>query len=258
MKNQYWFTFSGVIIVCATIAFSIGQLRNTGITIRDTGSSAGSIQNSITVSGEGKITATPDIVRISLGVSELADTTKKAQHQANEKLERIISILTDNDVPERNVQTSNLSFRPEYDWKGDDGRKLVGQRVSQTLTIKIPDINTKTERVTKILDSLGEIDGLELNSVNFDIEDKKEFFSSAREQAFEKARQKAKELAQFGSVKLGKPISISEANISYNPMPYSNFARKEMVMADGMGGGPSLPSGELDVTAKVNVVFEIN
>jgi hypothetical protein len=256
MKNQYWFTFAGVIIVCATIAFSVGQLRNTGITIRNTGSSAGSIQNSITVSGEGKVTATPDIVRISSGVSELADTTKEAQQQANDKLDRIISILTENDVPERNVQTSNLSFRPEYDWNNGE-KKLLGQRVTQTLTIEIPEIDTNPERVTQILDSLGEIDGLELNSVNFDIEDKTTFFSSAREQAFEKAFQKAKELAQFGSVKLGKPISISEANISYNPMPYQNFARKEMVMADGMGGGSSLPSGELDVTAMVNVVFEI-
>jgi hypothetical protein len=255
MKNQYWFTFAGVILVCATIAFSVGQLRNTGITIRNTGSSAGTIQDSITVSGEGKVTATPDIVRISSGVSELADTTKEAQQQANDKLDRIITILKDNNVPEKNIQTSNLSFRPEYDWSNGD-RKLLGQRVTQTLTIEIPDIDTKPERVTQILDNLGEIDGLELNSVNFDIEDKKDFFSAAREQAFEKAQQKAEELAQFGKVSLGRPISISEANISYNPLPYANYAMKEMAVGMG-GGGSSLPSGELDVTAVVNVVFEI-
>lgn len=258
MKNQHWFTLAGVLLVCITIAFSVGQIQNTGITIRDTGSTAGSIQNSISVAGEGKITATPDIVRISSGVSELADSTKEAQQQANKKLERIIEILKNNDVTERNVQTSNLSFRPEYDWKGDDGRKLIGQRVSQTLTIEIPGIDTKPSRVTKILDSLGEIDGLELNSVNFDIEDKKELFSAAREEAFEKALQKAKELARFGDVKLGAPISISEGHVQYNPMPFRNFAAKEMLMADGIGGGSSLPSGELDVTATVNVVFGIN
>ncbi len=255
MKNQHWFPFAGVIIVCATIAFSIGQLRNTGITIRNTGSSAGSIQNSISVMGEGKVTAIPDIVRISSGVSELADTTKKAQQQANDKLDRIISILTENDVPERNVQTSNLSFRPEYDWN-DGGRRLLGQRVTQTLTIKIPEIDTQPDRVTKILDSLGEIDGLELNSVNFDIEDKKGLFSAARKEAFEKALQKAKELARFGDVTLGEPITISEGSVQYNPMPYQNFAMKEMAVGMG-GGGSALPSGELDVTAMVNVVFEI-
>ena len=257
MKNQYWFTFASVIIVCATIAFSVGQLRNTGITIRNTGSSAGSIQNSISVMGEGKVTAVPDIVRISSGVSELANTTKEAQKQANDKLNRIISILKDNDVPERNVQTSNLSFRPEYDWT-NGARKELGQRVSQTLTIEIPGIDNKPERVTQILDSLGEIDGLELNSVNFDIEDKTTLFSSAREQAFEKALQKAKELAQFGDVTLGAPITISEGSIQYNPMPYRNVAMADMAVGMGGGGGSSVPSGELDVTAMVNVVFEIN
>jgi uncharacterized protein len=257
MKKEHLFTFAGVILVCATIVFSITQFQKTGITIRNTGSSSGSIQNSISVSGEGKITATPDIVRISAGVSELAKTTKEAQEQANTKLERIISILEKNDVPARKVQTSNLSFRPEYDWRGDEGRKLLGQRVSQTLSIEIPDIDKNPERVTDILDSLGEIDSLELNSVNFDIEDKKNLFSSARKEAFEKAHQKAAELAKFGKVILGSPITISEANVHYNPMPFRNFAAKEMVMADGMVGGSSLPSGELNVTATVNVVFEI-
>ncbi len=257
MKKEQLFPLVGVILICATIVFSIAQFQKTGITIRNAGSTSGSIQNSISVSGEGKITATPDIVRISAGVSELADTTKEAQKQANEKLERIISILEKNDVPARKIQTSNLSFRPEYDWKGDDGRTLLGQRVSQTLNIEIPGIDKNPERVTDILDDLGEIDFLELNSVNFDIEDKKNLFSAAREKAFEKAHQKAEELAKFGKVTLGAPITISEASIHYNPMPFQNFAAKEMIMLDGMGGGSSLPSGELDVTATVNVVFEI-
>ena len=258
MKNQQqWLMFAGIIFVCATVAFSVVRLENTGITIQNAGSTAGGIQNSISVSGEGKITAVPDIVNINAGVSELGDTTKEAQDKANEKLATIVAILKDNDVPERNIQTSNLSFRPEYDWSGDDGRKLLGQKVSQTLTIKIPEIDKKADRVTDILDALGVINGLELNSVNFDIEDKKEFFSQAREQAFDKARQKAEELAKFGEVDLGQPITISESNVFYTPMPFANFARKEMVMADGMGGGSSMPAGELDVKATVNVVFGI-
>lgn len=255
MKNQQaWLMFAGIIFVCATVAFSVVRLENTGITIQNSGSTAGGIQNSLSVSGEGRITAVPDIVNINAGVSELADTTKEAQQKANDKLATIIAILKENDVPERNAQTSNLSFSAEYDWSGEDGRKLMGQRVRQTLTIKIPGIDKNPERVTDILDAIGEINGLELNSVNFDIEDKKELFSKAREEAFDKAYQKAKELSEFGSVELGKPITISEASINYNPMPYQNFAKMAM---DGIGGGSSLPAGELDVTAMVNIVFEI-
>ena len=117
------------------------------------------------------------------------------------------------------------------------------------------DIDKDSEKVGKIIDTLGAINGLELNSVNFDIEDKKEFFSKAREQAFEKAQQKAAEYAKFGKVTLLKPISISDASISYNPPVFSNYAKMDMMAENAVGS--SLPAGQLEITATVNVVFGI-
>ncbi len=242
-------------VICLTILGISWNVRNTGISIRNTGSNSESIQNSISVSGEGKITATPDIVRINAGISEIAKTTKAAQEAANKKLNTILDILKKYDIPNKNIQTNNLSIRPEYEWKGDKGRQLIGQKVSQTLTIKISDIDKDSEKVGKIIDTLGAINGLELNSVNFDIEDKKEFFSKAREQAFEKAQQKAAEYAKFGKVTLLKPISISDASISYNPPVFSNYAKMDMMAENAVGS--SLPAGQLEITATVNVVFGI-
>jgi len=248
-------TILSVGVVCLTILGISWNVRNTGISIQNTGTSSGSVQNSISVSGEGKVTATPDIVRINAGISEIAKTTKAAQESANQKLNTILDILKKHDVPSKNIQTNNLSIRPEYEWQKEGGQKLIGQRVSQTLTIKISDIDKDADKVTSILDALGEINGLELNSVNFDIEDKKAFFSEAREQAFEKAEQKAEEYAKFGNVTLLKPISISDASISYNPPMFRNYAKIEMA-SDG-GSESSLPAGELEVTATVNVLFGI-
>ena len=208
------------------------------------------------MSGEGKVTATPDLLRIRAGVSELADTTKAAQEAMNIKMNQILSTLEKHGVKERDIQTRDLSFSPEYEWKEDSGRELVGQRVRQTVIVEIEDIDETPERVTSILDSLGTVNGLELNSVEFDIEDKTELFSQAREKAFEKAHQKAEELAKAGGVKLKKPIMISENTINYTPIYARNMAVMEMDAA-GMGGGSALPSGELDVTANVSVVYGI-
>lgn len=255
MKTDSWLKLGVVVAVCTTVVLSIGQLQRTGITIRDTGTVAGGVQNSISVSGEGKITATPDIVRVSVGVSELGKTTSEAQAQANEKLNQILAILEKNGVPEKKVQTSRLSFREEYDWK-DGERSVRGHRVEQTLDVEVPEIDTRPERVTDILDALGQIDGVALNSVNFDIADKKEFFTQARAQAFEKAEQKAKELASLGDVKLLKPITISESQMNYSPMPYMRNVAM-MDMAESGGGGSRIPAGELDVTATISVVFGI-
>jgi len=255
MKTESWLKIAGVVVVYATVVFGVTKIQQTGITIRNTGTIAGGVQNSISVTGEGKVTATPDIVNVSVGVSELAKTTSEAQTQANEKLNQILAILKTNGVPDKNVQTSQLSFREEYDWK-DGERKTRGQRVEQTLSVEVPEIDKNQERVVAILDALGQIDGITLNAVTFDIKDKTEFFSQAREQAFEKAEQKARELAALGGVTLEKPITISESQINFSPMPYlRNMA--VMDMAEGAGGGSSLPAGELDVTATVNVVWGI-
>ncbi|MCF7812334.1 SIMPL domain-containing protein [Candidatus Gracilibacteria bacterium] len=245
-----------VAIICLTVLGVAYALSQTDIAIKNTGTVSGSVQNSISVSGEGKVMARPDIVRVNIGVSELGQTTKEAQDTANRKLNQILSILEEHDVSEKNIQTTNLSFSPEYEWQKDNGRELVGQRVRQTVNVKVEDINRDADRVTNILDALGTIDGIEMNSVQFDIEEKEVLFSEAREKAFEKAEQKAKELAKLGDVKLLKPITISESTINYHPPMLRNYAMAEMA-ADGMGGGSSLPSGELEVTANVSVVFGI-
>ena len=54
-----------------------------------------------------------------------------------------------------------------------------------------------------------------LNNISYDIFDKAPFYKEARKLAMEKAYQKASDLAEYGNVKLGEPISIVE-NRSYD------------------------------------------
>lgn len=240
-------TIISVIAICGTI-FGVSQ------NLKNTGGIGDSLKNSINVSGEGKVTATPDIVQIKAGVSEVKNTTKEAQEATNKKIANILKILKKYNIPEKNIQTANLSYDTEYDWSKEK-REKIGQRVRQSLSIKIPDIIENPQKITDILDELGNIDGLELNSVTFDIEDKKEIFTKARAEAFAKAQQKAEELANLGNLKLLKPISISEAKSTYYPPVYSNYARSEMSM--DVGGGSSLPAGELEITSNIEIIFGI-
>lgn len=262
MKNQQWGVVLAAIMICVTIVIGLGKLQRTGITIEDNRQQrperekgpVNPVPKSISVSGEGKIMVVPDHVRIAAGVSELADTTKKAQDQTNRKLARVMEILKENSISERNIQTSNLIFRPEYDWS-DGERKLIGQRVEQTLTLSIPEIDSQPERVSRILDALGAIDRLEMNSVSFAVKNKKELVSRARILAFEEAREKAESLAQLAGLALDKPLQIAEEVDQDRPTPYFR-ATPQMDMAAGTAA-PSLPAGELDVTVTVKVAFGV-
>lgn len=262
MKNQQWGVVLAAILVCVTLVIGMIKLQQTGITIEDNRKAApekkveqpGATAKSISVSGEGKIVVVPDYVRISAGVSEISDTTKKAQELANQKLARVLEILRKNAISERNYQTSNLTFRPEYDWS-DGERRLIGQRVEQTLDISIPEIDTQPERVSRIIDALGAINQLEMHSVSFDVKNKKELFNRARILAFEEARGKAEVLAGLAGLTLEKPLQISENAHTLPPAPYFRTT-PQMEMAAG-AAAPALPAGELDVTVTVNVVFGV-
>ncbi|MBO7505517.1 SIMPL domain-containing protein [bacterium] len=60
------------------------------------------------------------------------------------------------------------------------------------------------------------------------IYDKASFYKEARKLAMEKAHQKASDLAEYGNVKLGEPISIIE-NRSYDyAVSTANYAMAKM------------------------------
>mgnify|MGYP001283837376 FL=1 len=262
MKSQQWGVVIAALIICVAIVFAADRLQQTGIRIEDRSrpeaakktEAAAVTQRTITVTGEGRIVVEPDHVRITAGVSELAETTGKAQQQANLKLARVLDILKKNEISERNIQTSHLSFRPEYDWS-DGERRLIGQRVEQSLNISIPEIDVRPDRVAKILDAFGAIHQLEMHSVSFEVKNRKELVNRARILAFEEARQKAEALAQLSGLAVEKPLQISESEGNAQPVPY--FRTTPQMQTTAAGAPSVLPAGEMDVTVMVNVVFAV-
>ncbi len=246
------------LIVCWTIFWVSLNIKNTGISIENKDKiTETKDKRTVSVSWEWKVMSVPDIVRIKVWISELANTTKIAQENTNKKLEEVLAILKEYNIPENDIQTNNLSIKPEYEWLREWWKKIVWQRVKQDLNIKISDINTDKTKVVNILDSLWEINWIELNSIQFDIDDKKELFTKARAQAFEKAKQKATELAELWELQLLKPITISESSVNYYS-PYSSQLNFAVFEEDNswIWWDSSLPSWELEVIANINVVFE--
>jgi len=240
-----------VIILSTAIFFSVRSFSSTPIRIDNSAERSG-----ITVNGDGKALGIPDMVTINVGVSELAKTTKEAKTKADEKIAQIMDILKKNKVDDKNIKTSDLSFSPEYSW--DSGKQtILGQRVRQTLTITLKNITKEDTQVTSIVDAVGEINGIEVNGITFDVEDKKELFSQARKLAIEKAEQKAKEMASLTGVTLLKPISIRDNSTNYMPPMYGlqNFKAESVAMDSGTGS--SLPVGQLEVNVDIEVIYEI-
>jgi uncharacterized protein len=214
------------------------------------------ITNTVSVAWEGKSLTSPDTLSINIQISELGKTTKEAQDKANEKITKIKEILKEFDIPKQNIQTTNINVYTEYD-RTKEERKLLGYRSQQDLNIKVQ-WEGFAEKGGNIMNKISEVGEINVNNVNFIVDDKTKAMEEAREKAFNDATEKAKQLARLWGLSLGKPTMITEQEIQYyydRPM----YA-KEMAMDAGAGNTmneATLSPGQLELTARVNIVYEI-
>jgi len=218
-------------------------------------------EHSISVQWNGEVYVTPDTLILSFRVEETAPTTAEAQKNANEKIDKVKEIIKQYDVESSDIKSTNVNVYEQYDWT-DSGRIPLWYTASHTLEVKIRKANIENEWIaSKIISEVSEIGGVLLNNISYDIYDKAPFYKEARKLAMEKAYQKASDLAEYGNVKLGDPISIIE-NRSYDyTTSYMNTQMAKVAFDDELveevAGGWAIELWEMKLILDVSVVYEI-
>jgi uncharacterized protein YggE len=132
----------------------------------------------------------------------------------------------------------------------------VGQKAEQRIIFSIDDINSDSEKVPRIIDQLIQINGIELNQIDFRVKNNTEYFIRSRDLAFQKAMEKANQYAELSKLKIIKVSNISEeSNQQISPIN-NRFMNQSMVEATVADIGSTIvPTGELEITTKILVVF---
>ncbi|MCH8050012.1 SIMPL domain-containing protein [Patescibacteria group bacterium] len=219
--------------------------------------------NTITVSGVGEVFAVPDIGSFSFSVSEEKVTVKEAQAEATRKINVALGLLRGANVEERDIKTTAYNVYPQYTYIreickpgfpcGGGKRELTGYNVSQTISVKIRDI----DKAGEILAEIGSVGVTNVSGLNFTIDDEDELKRDARREAIDDARAKAKQLARDLGVKLIRVVSFSEGG------GYPVYARSFDLAIEstvfGAGGleAPEIPVGENKITSNVSITYEI-
>ncbi|MBI5022619.1 MAG: SIMPL domain-containing protein [Candidatus Magasanikbacteria bacterium] len=206
------------------------------------------MQNTISVSGEGKVTGTPNIAVTEIGLlTEKADVAS-AQKENSEKMNKLISEVKKLGIKDEDIQTTQYSIYPKYDYT--DGRNILsGYTVQQSVTVKIRDLT----KINTVLAKVGEVGANQVSSLSFTIDDKEALRASARELALKNVQEKAVALARALGVRLVRVVSFNES--SGNDVGLKNYP----LYAEGIGGGgvPDIQTGSLDIKVNANVVYEI-
>jgi len=206
------------------------------------------ITRTVEVSGTAQVVVQPDIASFSIQVSEKAETTSEAQQKANQKMSVLLATLREANIQDRDLQTTMINLRPSYDYI-DNKQVLAGQVASQTVSVTVRDLNN----IGSLIDSLGQVSSITLNSISFDKEDKSQAKSEARDLALANALAKAEQYASQVNMKTTTPITISEYSVASNP--YN--PRMMSMAAASYDMATEISAGTLMITSTVSLVMEM-
>src|SRR5690606_39910634 len=88
----------------------------------------------LSLSGTGEVTATPDMAVVTLGVATEAETARAALDQNNAAANRLLSALKEAGLEDRDIATSGVSVEPRMVWpeqkEGNQGPpRIVGYTI---------------------------------------------------------------------------------------------------------------------------------
>jgi len=204
----------------------------------------------ISVIGQGKASAPPDMAEIQTGVVTHMDTATEALSANNEAMEKILGILKTHKIASKDIQTSDFSVNPEYK-RDDRGRRqpeIVGYRVTNQVRIHM----RRLEELGKVLDALIRTGSNQVSGVSFGIDDPTDVLNQARKRAIVDARSRAELYAQAAGVRVGKVLVISEQPIEV-PRP----KHMERILAAGADSSVPVATGEDEFHVRVHVVFSL-
>ena len=214
----------------------------------------GGQQSGIWVNGIGRVTVTPDLGLLDLGVEARATTVAEARDQAATAMTSIMNVLADAGIEERDIRTQFFNIQPEYVWNETKRQQeIVGYRVTNTVNVKVRDLEAMGALIDQVATAGGDL--TRINSIRFTVEDTDQFATQAREAAVKQAMEKAQQFAQLTGTTLGKLAYIAESGASVPVV--RDFAFEERAVAAAAAPPTPISQGEMDITVTVQAVFAI-
>jgi len=204
---------------------------------------------SVSVSGTGHSSVTPDRFSFNVGVQTVANTVDDAVSQNNKRVAAVLAALKSAGAQDKDIQTSTFNIYPQQDYQQGKLPRILGYQVTNSITV----------RSTKVADAgryLGVAIAAGVNTssgINFEVADASRGRDQGLRAAFDDAKAKAVLLAQAAGRTLGRALTINEGTFSAPPQPYP----MQRAMAMEARADVPIESGTQEQTYTVSVIFEL-
>lgn len=217
---------------------------------------------SISVTGEGEVTAKPDVATVSFTVRESAKTVPEAQKLAEAKIASGLKELKALGVEEKDTKTLSYSVNPKYEYQQagycngyvcpPSKTVVTGYEVTQSVTVKV----RKIDQAGEVIGVLGKVNITEITGPDFTVDDMDKAEADAKNLAIKEAQEKAQATAKSLGVSLGSITQFSEDNGGYYPVMYRSSVASGMA-SDAKTEAVSLPQGENIIKSRVTITYTL-
>lgn len=209
----------------------------------------------VSVAGNGEVTAQPDIAHVTLGVEARKPTMAEARTEVAKTVDRVLGLTRELRIDPKLVNATRLQVQPEYSWNEKDRKRvLLGYLVSRQVQVELRDLDQLGPLLERAVDA-------GVNQVNdplLDSSRRKALEREAMAKAVEDARLNAETLARAAGARLGAVRTISGSSSA----PVMPMYRGAVAMAD-MAAAPPPPeapyeAGDMKFSAAVNAEFDLS
>ena len=203
----------------------------------------------MTVTGTGKITLTPNLAYISVGVhTELADVNE-ALASNTAQAQKVSDGLKSFNVDAKDIQTTSFNVYPQKNYDPNGVVLDTKYVVDNSVYITVRDLS----KLGQILNAVVSSGANNINGINFDVSNSDEAISQARKAAIDDAKKQADELAKTAGVTLGLVQTIY---ISGNPTPLPVYEAKG---GASMSAGANVPvsAGQMIIQIDVSITYAL-
>lgn len=205
----------------------------------------------ISVTGTGTATLTPDRFSFTAGVQTTAPTVEEAVNQNNARMASVIAALKRAGATDQEIRTANFSIFPQQVYEQGKPPRITGYEATNSVTVTkkaIADAGRLLQAA--IAAGVNQSSGL-----NFEVSDPSRGRDQGLRAAFDDARAKATLLAQAAGRSLGRAMSIVEG-AAPAPPPRPLGVQAMAARAEAVSVVP-VESGSRELTYTVSVIFEM-
>lgn len=223
--------------------------------------------NSFEVIGTGKVTAVPDVAQTTFSISEKGTTQEAVRSAANTKQTAAITELTKLGVKKEDIKTTGFYVNPNY----EETTTAMAAPAMDTMSIRPPglpqqngyvaNVTTtvkaqKVEILNQAIDKLTAI-GINVGGVEYTFDDRQKYVNEAQDEAIKNAKATAQNIAKAAGFKLGKIVSVRNADEGYGYQPYAADAMSMKSAVAPAGGATELEPGSNEITSKMGITYYI-